>query len=239
MATTDGAPYDLRVSGPSAHGRVLSVNLARARSNVWGKAGVTGIDKRPVMTPVPVRAPGAKTHGLGSGLSGDTIGDPVNHGGDDQAVYAYAREDLDHWQARLGRELPAGSFGENLTTTGVDVSGAVVGERWRIGDQVELQVTCPRIPCSTFRGWIDERGWLRTFTVRGLPGAYLRVVSAGHVRHGDPISVLQRPDHGVTVAIVFRALTLEPALLPAILAADELPSETRRMAAEGRTFSLG
>lgn len=222
-----------------ADGRVLSVNLARVRSNLWGKAGVTGIDKRPATGPVLVRAPGEKAHGLGSGLAGDTIGDLANHGGDDQAVYAYAREDLDRWQRQLGRELPAGSFGENLTTTGLDVSAAVVGERWQIGDEVELQVTCPRIPCSTFRGWIDERGWLRTFTVAALPGAYLRVVGAGHVRHRDPISVLHRPDHQITVATVFRALTLEPALLPGILAADQLPGETKEMAAQGRTFSLG
>ena len=222
-----------------ADGRVLSVNLARVRSNLWGKAGVTGIDKRPATGPVLVRAPGEKAHGLGSGLAGDAIGDLANHGGDDQAVYVYAREDLDRWQTQLGRELPAGSFGENLTTTGLAVSAAVVGERWQIGDEVELQVTCPRIPCSTFRGWIDERGWLRTFSVAALPGAYLRVVGAGHVRRRDPISVLHRPDHQITVATVFRALTLEPALLPGILAADELPSETREMAADGRTFSLG
>ena len=227
------------VDGPLAGGRVLSVNLARPQSNVWGKAAVTGIDKRPVPTPVLVRAPGDKTQGLGSGLAGDTIGDHKHHGGDDQAVYAYAREDLDHWQAQLGKDLPAGCFGENLTTTGVDVTVAVVGERWQIGDEVELQVTCPRIPCSTFRGWVDERGWLRTFTLGVRPGAYLRVVSPGHVRVGDPVAVLHRPHHHVTVAMVFRALTLEPALLPAILAADELPAETKQMAAEGRTFSLG
>jgi MOSC domain-containing protein YiiM len=228
-----------RVDGGVADGSVLSVNLARVRSNLWGKSGVTGIDKRPEPGPVLVRAPGDKTHGLGSGLVGDTIGDLVNHGGDDQAVYAYAREDLDHWESRLGRELPAGAFGENLTTTGVDVSHALVGERWQIGDEVRLQVTCPRIPCSTFRGWIDERGWLRTFTVGARPGAYLRVVGTGHVRQGDPVTVLHRPRHDVTVAMVFRALTREPALLPDILAADELPDETREMAAEGRTFSLG
>lgn len=218
---------------------MLSVNLARVQSNVWGKAGETGIDKRPVTTPVLVRAPGDKAHGLGSGLCGDTIGDHRNHGGDEQAVYAYAREDLDHWQADLGRQLPAGCFGENLTTAGVDVSGAVVGERWRVGDDLELKVTGPRVPCSTFRGWIGKRGWLRTFTVGARPGAYLRVVSAGHVRQGDPITVVHRPRHQVTVALVFRALTLEPALLPDLLVADDLTPETRWMAARGQTFSLG
>ena len=157
-------------------------------------------------------------------------------GGDDQAVYAYAREDLDRWEAVLGRELPSGSFGENLTTQGIDVNGARIGERWIVGDRLELQITDPRIPCSTFRGWIAERGWLRTFAEAAIPGTYLRVVTPGDVTAGDVITVSCRPDHDVTVALVFRALTLEPELLPSILAAADLPAETRAMAGEGRTF---
>jgi MOSC domain-containing protein YiiM len=129
-------------------------------------------------------------------------------------------------------------FGENLTTTGVDVNGAVIGERWRVGDELELAVTVPRIPCGTFRGWIAERGWLRTFARAAMPGTYLSVVRPGRVRAGDPVSVLHRPAHGVTVSQVFRAITLEPDLLPLILAADQLEEETREMARAGRTFVL-
>ena len=185
-----------------------------------------------------VRAPGTKADGLGSGLVGDTIGDRANHGGDEQAVYAYPREELDHWQEVLGRELPSGTFGENLTTTGLDISGALIGERWQIGDEVVLQVTCPRIPCSTFRGWINETGWLKTLTAAAMPGAYLSVVTPGFVRSGDLLAVVHRPGHEVTVATVFRALTLEPNQLPSILATADLPSEARSMASQGRTFSL-
>lgn len=221
-------------------GRVLSVNLARVQPNPY-KRGVdqTGIEKIPTSEPVLVRAPGTKRDGLGGGLVGDHVCDRENHGGDTQAVYAYAREDLDHWESVLGRTLPGGVFGENLTTTGVDVNGAVIGERWRIGDDLELAVTVPRIPCGTFRGWIAERGWLRTFTLAAMPGTYLSVVSPGQVRAGDQITIVHRPEHGVTVALVFRAITLEPGLLPSILAADELEDETRQMARAGKTFSLG
>jgi len=219
-----------------ASGRVLSVNLARVRPNpdtrdaaMIGIEAMTGIEKIPTSEPVLVRAPGTRGEGLGSGLVGDVVCDRRNHGGDTQAVYAYAREDLDHWESVLGRTLPAGVFGENLTTMGVDVSGAVIGERWRIGE-VELQVTFPRTPCGTFRAWIAERGWLRTFTVAAIPGTYLSVVSPGQVSAGDPVTVIHRPTHGVTVAHVFRAITREPNLLPSILAADELPEEIKELA---------
>ena len=217
--------------------RVVSVNLARVRPNPYKESATTGIDKRPTSEPVHVRAPGTKAGGLGSGLVGDAIGDRESHGGDDQAVYAYARENLDHWEGVLGRGLTSGSFGENLTTEGIDINAALIGERWLVGDQVELQITDPRIPCSTFRGWIDEQGWLKTFTEAAMPGSYLRVLAPGWISAGDAISVSHRPDHTVTVALVFRALTREPELLPSILAATDLPQETREMAEEGRTFS--
>ena len=226
--------------GTEVGGRVLSVNLSRVQPNPH-KRGValTGIEKVPTSEAVLVRAPGTKQAGLGGGLVGDTVCDRDNHGGDSQAVYAYAREDLDYWESVLGRALPGGVFGENLTTTGVDVNGAVVGERWRIGNDLELAVTVPRIPCGTFRGWIAERGWLRTFTKAALPGTYLSVVSPGQVRAGDPVAIVHRPAHGVTVAQVFRAITLEPELLPSILVADELDEEIRQQAMAGQTFSLG
>lgn len=130
-------------------------------------------------------------------------------------------------------------FGENFTTAGLDVNGAVIGERWRIGDELELAVTAPRIPCGTFRGWIAERGWLPTFTLAAVPGTYLRVVNPGSVTAGDVITVVNRPEHGVTVAQVFRALTLEPDLLPSILSADELPDEVKDKARARRTVFLG
>ena len=112
---------------------ILSVNLGAARPNPHKDTDTTGIDKRPVTDPVEVRAPGPRPTNLGSGLVGDFIGNPSAHGGDDQAVYAYAREDLDSWSTELGRTLSNGSFGENLTTSGLDVTGARIGERWRIG----------------------------------------------------------------------------------------------------------
>ncbi len=134
--------------------------------------------------------------------------------------------------------MAGGVFGENLTTTGVDVNGAVIGERWRIGDELELAVTVPRIPCGTFRAWIAESGWLRMFARAAMPGTYLSVVRPGQVRAGDPVTVVHRPAHGVTVAQVFRALTLEPELLPSIMAADELDTEIKERGRAGRTFSL-
>lgn len=213
---------------------VRSVNVAQPRPNPFKTTRVTGMAKLPVPGPVAVRAPGSRADGAGSGLVGDTVGDRAHHGGDGQAVYAYAREELDSWHELLGRPLDDGAFGENLTTCGVDVSGALVGERWRVGADLLLQVTGPRIPCATFAGWIGRPGWLRTFIQARLPGAYLSVVTPGEVRAGDPVVLEHRPAHAVTVATVFRAITLEPALLPSILVADDLPAELRELAERRR-----
>jgi len=206
--------------------RLLSVNVGRPRDNPWKAVALTGIDKRPVSGPIEVTAPGPKGTGA-VGLAGDRVYDVAHHGGDDQAVYAYAREDLDRWQAELGLRLGNGVFGENLTTEGVAVNGALIGERWRIGAEVLLEVCCPRIPCGTFQGWLGRSGWIKRFTEAALPGAYLRVIAPGRIQVGDPVVIEHRPDHDVTVAVTFRAITTEPELLPRLLAADALPEDTK------------
>jgi MOSC domain-containing protein YiiM len=216
------------VSAGPGSARVRSVNVGRAAPNPWKTGVLTGIGKQPATGPVEVRAPGPKRGGLGSGLVGDYVGDTRHHGGDTQAVYAFAREDLDRWAGRLGRDLPDGFFGENLTTAGLDVADARIGEVWRVGDEVELRVTDPRIPCSTFRGWTGEKGWLKTFTADARPGTYLSVVTPGRVSSGDAVTVVRRPEHDVTVSLVFRALTLERGLASQLLPArDDLTPEVR------------
>ncbi|WP_406278451.1 MOSC domain-containing protein [Embleya sp. NBC_00896] len=211
---------------------VISVNLANPHPNpAKSGVGTTGIDKRPVDHPVEVRAPGPNYGGLGSGLVGDGVFDRQNHGGDDQAVYAYSRENLDLWQRDLGRTLTNGMFGENLTTSGVDVEAALIGEHWRVGAAGPLlEVSVPRIPCATFASWLDERRWVRTFTERALPGTYLRVLEPGEVRAGDRITVEYRPEHDLTVGKCFRALTIEPELLPLLLDIEALPGVARELA---------
>ena len=207
---------------------VLTVNIAEPRTSPDDGRLQTGIDKRPVAGSVEVRSPGPMQGGLGSGLVGDLIGNQAFHGGDDQAVYAYARWDLDAWETELNRDIANGVFGENFTTTGVDVTNAVVGERWRVGSGgLELEVSRPRIPCRTFALWLEINGWVKTFTTSAVPGAYLRVVTPGTVRAGDRIEVIDRPDHGITVGVVFRALTLEAGMLPSVLAADALPEDIK------------
>jgi MOSC domain-containing protein YiiM len=208
-------------------GSVLSVNLAVPEASTAKSVGITGINKQPVDRPVAVRAPGPKTVGLHSGLVGDQIFDIKHHGGDDQAVYAYAREDYDWWERQLGRTLSAGLFGENLTTVDVDVTGAVIGEKWRIGADLVLEPTFGRIPCATFQAKMGEPHWVKTFAQGNRPGAYLRVVTPGDVRAGDRVEVVARPAHGVTIAEAFRAYMSEPAQLPELLARDGLPQKLR------------
>lgn len=204
---------------------VLSVNVGVPRSNDFKPERLTGIDKQPVEGPVNVHLTPPK--GAGDvGLEGDRVFDVRHHGGTDQAVYAFTREDLDEWAADLGRSLPAGCFGENLTTIGIDLNEARIGERWRVGDSVVLQVTAPRIPCGTFQGWLGEKGWAARFNERAKPGAYFRVIEEGTVEAGHPIEVLSRPEHDVTVSLTLLALTTERHRLPELEPArDHLPAD--------------
>jgi MOSC domain-containing protein YiiM len=179
-----------------AAARVVSVNIGRGRDADWaGRLKRTAIDKRPIPGPVAVGR---------LGLAGDEQIDKPDHGGYEQALYAYAREDLDWWVERLGRELASGSFGENITTSGVDVTGALIGEVWLLGSAV-VQVTSPRIPCAVFAGWLDERQWVKRFADAGRTGAYLRVLEEGQVSAGDPVAVIARPGTAVTIAESVRA----------------------------------
>lgn len=220
---------------PAPH--VLSVNVGPARPTEHSSVGVTGIDKHPTTEPVQVRSPGPRGTG-GSGLQGDQVCDLRHHGGDDHAVYAYAREDLDRWHAELGRPLANGGFGENLTTTDIDISGALVGETWLVGTTLLLQISDPRIPCRTFARFLAEQGWIRRFTQGGCPGTYLRVLEPGPVRAGDSIRVIDRPAHEVTVRLAFQALTIRPDLLPRLTVADALSAHERSKILRRNSFAL-
>jgi MOSC domain-containing protein YiiM len=194
---------------------VVSVNVGTIQQTEMATIGKTAIDKRPVSGKV-------KAHPLG--LDGDFQADRAHHGGVDQAVYAYATEDLDHWSGVLGRSLRPGQFGENLTTTGIDLHAAVVGEQWRIGSAL-LQVSIPRIPCVTFQHWMGEPQWVKRFTREGRPGTYFRVIQDGELEVGDEIEVVHRPDHDITIDLVFRASTTDRSLIPRLLEAPELPAK--------------
>lgn len=209
--------------------RVRSVNVGRPKPVPWGDLKRSAIDKHQVDGPVWV-------HRLG--ITGDQVADLRHHGGLDQAVYAYAREDLDWWADQLGRQLRDGQFGENLTVVGIDVTQAIIGERWRIRD-VELELAVPRIPCSVFQGFMNEPHWVKRFTQRGRPGAYFRVVTEGELAAGDPIVVVHRPGHGVRLGEVFRALTGDRDLVPKLLLAPELPEEARMYARKILSGSSG
>lgn len=202
--------------------RVLSINVGKGVQRPYTSAGLTGIDKRPVPpgTLVELRDPGAKGAGLGSGLVGDDVCDGRHHGGSQQAVYAYAREDQQWWQEQLGRSIAPGGFGENLTTLGVDTTHALIGEVWRLGDVV-LRVEVPRIPCNTFAGHMGVPQWVKRFTAEGRTGAYLSVVVPGPIATGVEIAV-ERPDHDIDLLLSFRAATGDADAADRVLAAGVL-----------------
>ncbi|MBB2945329.1 MOSC domain-containing protein YiiM [Actinoplanes lutulentus] len=220
-------------------GIVLTVNVGSAEPNPAKAVGVTGIGKRPIDHAITVRPPGEKTTGLHSGVVGDYIGDVEHHGGDDQAVYAYAREDYAWWESELGRELPNGLFGENLTTEGLDLVGAVIGERWTFPSGVVLQPTFGRIPCATFQHRMGEQRWTKWFALANRTGAYLRILEPGEIRAGDRVEVTERPGHGLTVAEAFDIYMHDPSRLSRLLVADSLPPSARREIEERLSRTTG
>ncbi|WP_369137313.1 MOSC domain-containing protein [Modestobacter versicolor] len=169
----------------------------------------SGIDKRPVTGRVAV-------HELG--LDGDVQVNRRHHGGEGQAVYAYAQDDADWWAAELDRELLPGRFGENLRTTGLDLRGAVLGERWSIGTAL-FEVTAGRTPCANFARFWGVPDLVKRFAAHGATGAYLRVLQTGEVGAGDPVEVVARPGHGITVETAFRIATTQQSRLPELVPA--------------------
>ncbi|MEZ0578945.1 MOSC domain-containing protein [Nocardioides sp. MH1] len=204
-----------------AHLRTVCVGMPKDAD--WAGIGVTSIDKRPVTGPAKVTE---------LGIAGDQVSDTVHHGGEDQAVYAFAREDIELWEARLGIPIRDGQFGENLTTEGVDLNAAQVGTRYRIGEVV-LEISGVRTPCNDFKNWMglsgfDNGQWVRRFAAERRPGPYLRVLETGMVEAGDEIEVVHEPTHGITVVDLFVALNFEHRRLPELLAIEGLAPRIQR-----------
>lgn len=200
-------------AGTEADAVLWTLNLGVERTGWWTYGlGRSGIDKRPVEHRVQVRR---------DGLVGDLIVNTKAHGGPDKAVYAFASEDAAYWAEELGREIGPGNFGENFTLRGVDVTNAEIGEQWRIGTAV-FEVIRARKPCRVFAWFWDVPDLIRRFIDHGAPGAYLRVLQEGEVGAGDPVEIIKRPGHGITVNLMLRALNTEPELLPRLLEAPEM-----------------
>ncbi|WP_457207256.1 MOSC domain-containing protein [Nocardioides sp. P5_C9_2] len=206
---------------------VLSVNVGSPAPRS-GKKTPTGIGKVPVDR-IEVADPGPKRRGPDgegfSGVAGDFVGSGRHHGGSDQAVYACAREELDHWGRELGRELPDGMFGENLTTVGIDVDASEYGDVWTVGGAV-LRVSAPRVPCATFALRMGERAWVRRFAERGRAGTYLAVLEPGTIRPGDTITV-RRSGSGLAVPTLLRAWMGDADAAREALGHDDLDEESR------------
>lgn len=178
-------------------GTVVSVNVGKPKDlQVGNRIRSTGIFKEPQQGRVPI---------AGVTVGSDVQMDKRYHGGPYQVVYAYASEDYEWWSGQLERELPPGIFGENITTRGLDITNALIGERWRVGTAA-LEITDPRVPCSTLRSRIGVPGFVKTFAAARRFGAYFSIVEEGDVAAGDPIAILERPDHDVTISRLGAAL---------------------------------
>lgn len=205
-------------------GEILSVNVGRPRDvKLPTRTVSTAIWKAPVSGPVAVR---------GVNVDGDDQADRAVHGGPDKAVYAYGMSEILEWEEDLGRHLGASAFGENLTIGGLDVSGARVGERWRIGT-VLLQAVQPRVPCFKLGLKFNDPTFLRQFTHAGRPGTYLRIIEEGVLEAGDAVEVVHVPDHDVTMRLMMHAFLVDRSRLPELLVAPELMEDWRDWIEQG------
>jgi MOSC domain-containing protein YiiM len=201
--------------------RVLSINVGRprefdyngrsARSAIW-KVSVTG-----------------RVAARGINLEGDEQADRKAHGGPDKAVYAYAVEDLRWWQNEVGRPIPYGGFGENLTTEGIDVNDALVGERWEIGTAV-FEISEPRVPCWRLGVRMNDALFPRRFTEAMRPGAYLRIIAEGDLTATDEIRILEKPNHDLTIRDVFRIFTRDRHEVERLLAIPRMSESWKKWA---------
>ena len=204
-------------------GSVVSVNVGGLRTvQHHDRQVTTGIFKVPVAGRVATE---------GFQLAGDHQADRRAHGGPDRAMYAYAAEDLAWWSEQLDRDVPPGSMGENLTIRGIDASHALVGERWQIGE-VLAEVTSPRIPCFKLGIRMGDGRFPQRFAEARRMGAYLRIVEHGEIGAGDPVAVVDRPAHSVTVDLIAAAYNGDRSLVARLLEAPTLTAEWRAWAEE-------
>jgi MOSC domain-containing protein YiiM len=202
-------------------GKVLSVNVGLPREFAYkGRPARSAIWKSPVAGRVAAR---------GVNLAGDDQADRRAHGGPDKAVYAYAVEDLGWWAQEIGRPLQYGDLGENLTTEGIEVNGALVGERWAIGTTV-LEISEPRVPCWRLGVRMNDPLFPRRFTEALRPGAYLRILVEGEVGAGDEIQVIERPDHDLTLRDILRIYAFDRQEVGRLLAIPRMSESWRRWA---------
>lgn len=193
--------------------QLISINIGLEQPIQNAKpSGKTGIYKQPVSRPVEISR---------NGLTGDAICDTKNHGGPDQAVYIYGATDYDWWSATLGRELAPGTFGENLTISGLESARFCIGDRLHIGSVI-LEVTAPRIPCVTLAARMGDPQFVKRFRQAERPGLYCRVIQPGHVQVGDAVTVQAYQGEAITALTMFRDAytpTLPEATLRQYLAA--------------------
>ena len=178
--------------------KLVSINVGTPREFEYkGRTAISAIWKSPVSGRIAAK---------GVNLEGDDQADREAHGGFDKAIYTYAMEDLQWWEQQIEQNIEHGQFGENFTTLGVDVNGALVGERWEIGSTI-LEVSEPRIPCWRFGVRMNDKTFPKKFTQALRPGSYLRIIKEGDVGIGDEIKVVEKPNHNLSIQDVFRIYT--------------------------------
>lgn len=162
-----------------------------------GKIITTGIFKEPISGPAIIRK---------LSIEGDEQADLTNHGGEDKAVYAFSADCYDYWCKTLGKQtLPPGSFGENLTISGLDESQVCIGDQFTIGECI-LEVSQPRVPCFKLGIAMGDKHMPRLFTQSYKTGVYFRVIKEGVISKNDQAVITFSPKNSVSIKDLFRSV---------------------------------
>ncbi len=201
--------------------KLLTISIGTPREFEYkGRTAISAIWKSPVQGRISAQ---------GVNLEEDDQADREAHGGFDKAIYAYASEDLQWWEQQIEQKIEHGQFGENFTTQELDVSNALVGERWVVGSTI-VEVSEPRIPCWRFGVRMNDNTFPKKFTQALRPGTYLRIIKEGDVGADDEIKVVEKPEHNLSVQDVFRIYTKDRHEAERLLNADKLSEAWKKWA---------
>ncbi len=177
---------------------VSSIQVGRVEELVIPTKSLSG-QERVVSSAIHKVPVSGSVNATSTGFDGDQQADLRVHGGIDKAVLVYSSDHFPFWSARVGREIVAGSFGENLTVSGIDETTVCIGDQFLIGTAL-MEISQPRQPCFKLSAFWKENQMIKWVRETGFTGWYARVIEPGRLVAGDVLQLRARPNPMWTIA---------------------------------------